>query len=69
MQSVQVSINTMEKVKAFVNDITKFEYDFDLISGRYVGDADMGACPSNGSVFCGTSCISPQMEDRPLLIS
>lgn len=39
MQSVQVSINTMEKVKAFVNDITKFEYDFDLISGRYVVNA------------------------------
>ncbi|MBR5798776.1 MAG: HPr family phosphocarrier protein [Lachnospiraceae bacterium] len=39
MQSVQVSINTVERVKAFVNDITKFEYDFDLVSGRYVVNA------------------------------
>lgn len=39
MQSVQISINTVEKVKSFVNDITKFEYDFDLVSGRFVVDA------------------------------
>ena len=25
--------------KSFVNDITKFDYDFDLVSGRYVIDA------------------------------
>ena len=28
-----------DKVKAFVNDITKFDNDFDLVSGRYVIDA------------------------------
>ena len=39
MKSVQVSINTVDKVKAFVNDITKFEYEFDLVSGRYVVNA------------------------------
>ena len=39
MKSVQVSINTVDKVKSFVNDITKFEYDFDLVSGRYVVNA------------------------------
>ena len=39
MKSVQVSINTVDKEKAFVNDITKFEYDFDLVSGRYVVNA------------------------------
>ena len=26
-------------VKSFVNDITKFDSDFDLVSGRYVIDA------------------------------
>ena len=26
-------------IKSFVNDITKFDYDFDLVSGRYVIDA------------------------------
>lgn len=39
MQSVQISINTFDKVKSFVNIVKKFEYDFDLISGRYVVDA------------------------------
>ena len=27
------------QVKSFVNEITKFDYDFDLVSGRYVIDA------------------------------
>lgn len=39
MKSVQVSINTIDKIKAFVNDTTKFEYDFDLVSGQYVVNA------------------------------
>ena len=39
MKSVNVSINTVEKIKSFVNDITKFEYDFELVSGRYVVNA------------------------------
>ena len=28
-----------DRVKAFVNDVTKFNTDFDLVSGRYVIDA------------------------------
>lgn len=39
MKSVKISLNSIDKVKSFVNDITKFDYDFDLISGRYVIDA------------------------------
>lgn len=39
MKTVQISLNSIDKVKAFVNDITKFDYDFDLVSGRYVIDA------------------------------
>ena len=39
MKTVQISLNSIDKVKSFVNTITKFEYDFDLISGRYVIDA------------------------------
>ena len=31
--------NSIDKVKSFVNDITKFDVDFDLVSGRYVIDA------------------------------
>jgi hypothetical protein len=39
MKTVKISLNSIDKVKSFVNDITKFEYDFDLVSGRYVIDA------------------------------
>ncbi|MBQ8527488.1 MAG: HPr family phosphocarrier protein [Lachnospiraceae bacterium] len=39
MKTVQISINTVEKVKSFVNAITRFENDFDLVSGRYVVNA------------------------------
>ena len=39
MTTVNISLNSIDKVKAFVNDITKFDTDFDLISGRYVIDA------------------------------
>ena len=39
MKTIQISLNSFDKVKAFVNDITKFDNDFDLVSGRYVIDA------------------------------
>ena len=40
MKTVQISLNSIDKVKSFVNDITKFDYDFrSCISGRYVIDA------------------------------
>ena len=39
MKTVQISLNSIDKVKAFVNDVTKFNTDLDLVSGRYVIDA------------------------------
>ena len=39
MKTVMISLNSIDKVKSFVNDITKFDYNFDLVSGRYVIDA------------------------------
>lgn len=39
MKTVQISLNSIDKVKCFVNDITRFNNDFDLVSGRYVIDA------------------------------
>lgn len=39
MKTVQISLNSIGKVKSFVNAINQFEFDFDLISGRYVIDA------------------------------
>lgn len=39
MKTVRISLNSIDKVKSFVNDITRFDNDFDLVSGRYVIDA------------------------------
>lgn len=39
MKSVKISLNSIDKVKSFVNDIAKFDAEFDLVSGRYVIDA------------------------------
>ena len=39
MKTVQISLNSIDKVKSFVKAITQFEFDFDLVSGRYVIDA------------------------------
>lgn len=39
MCTVKVSINSIDKVKAFVNIVNSFDSDFDLVSGRFVIDA------------------------------
>lgn len=39
MLAVQISLNSIDKVKSFVNDISGFNAEFDLVSGRYVIDA------------------------------
>ena len=37
MKTVTINLGSIDKVKSF--DITKFDSDFDLVSGRYVIDA------------------------------
>lgn len=39
MKTIQISLNSIDKVKTFVNEINRFDADFDLVSGRYVIDA------------------------------
>ena len=39
MKTVTLSLNSIDKVKAFVNIVTKYDSDLDLVSGRYVIDA------------------------------
>lgn len=34
MKTVKISLNSIDKVKAFVNDVTKFNTDFDLVSRK-----------------------------------
>ncbi len=39
MKSINISLNSIDKVKAFVNIISTYDGDFDLASDRYVVDA------------------------------
>ena len=39
MHTVQVNLNSVEKVRAFVNSVNTFDSEFDLVSGRFVIDA------------------------------
>lgn len=34
-----LNLNSIDKVKAFVNTVTKFDFDIDLGSGRHIIDA------------------------------
>ena len=52
MITMNISLDSIEKIKSFVNTIAVYPYDFDLASGRYIVDAKsiMGIsaliCPS-----------------------
>ncbi len=39
MVEFKVKITTIDDVKKFVNTVTKYDFDVDLISGRYAVDA------------------------------
>ncbi len=39
MKTVTVNLNSIEKVKSFVKDISQYENDFDLVSGHNSIDA------------------------------
>ena len=34
MKTVQISLNSIDKVKSFVNTVSQIDSDFDLVSGR-----------------------------------
>lgn len=39
MKSVKIMLATINDVKTFVNSVSKYDFDVDLISGRYAVDA------------------------------
>lgn len=39
MKSVTIQLATINDVKTFVNTVSKYDFDVDLISGRYAIDA------------------------------
>ena len=72
-----ISLNSIDKVKSFVNAITQFNFDFDLISGRYVIDAKsiMGifsldlSKPIDLAIHAGDTDMSEIMEAlKPYLV-
>lgn len=39
MKQVKILINRIDKVKDFINTVSKFDNDFDIVSGKYDIDA------------------------------
>ena len=39
MRQIEISLNSIDKVKKFVSIVTKFDAGLDLVSGRYIIDA------------------------------
>ena len=39
MKTFQILLSSINDVKNFVNTVSKYDYEIDLISGRYVVDA------------------------------
>jgi phosphotransferase system HPr-like phosphotransfer protein len=38
MQTAYVLLNSIDKVKGFVNTVSRFDSDFDMLSGHYIVD-------------------------------
>ncbi len=39
MHTVQINLNSVDKVRAFVHSVNRFNAEFDLVCGRFVIDA------------------------------
>lgn len=39
MNKYTITLNTIERARRFVDDVSKFKSDIDIISGRYICDA------------------------------
>ena len=66
MNTILVSLNSIDKVKHFVNDLNRFDCDFDLVSGRYVIDAKsiLGIFSLDLSKPISLEIYSEQCEDQ-----
>ena len=60
MREVKIFLGTIERVKDFVNAVTRLDCDMDIVSGRYVIDAKsiMGifSVAALGTDALGTCC-------------
>ena len=68
MQTVIIMLNSINDVKAFVNTVNKYDFDVDLISGRYAIDAKsiMGIFSLDLSKEIRVEAHTEPMEVEPL---
>lgn len=74
MKTVDILLSTINDVKDFVNIVTRYDFDVDLISGRYAVDAksimgifslDLGK-PIRAEIHCD-DCTKFLEEIKPFL--
>jgi phosphotransferase system HPr-like phosphotransfer protein len=65
LASIKIKLETIEKVKAFVNTITRMEGDFDLSHSRYVVDAKsiMGVISLDLSKELTLSAVNGELDE------
>lgn len=74
-KTVIIYLNSIDDIKKFVSIVSKYDGDFDLISGKYVVDAKsiMGIFSLNlsNTVQLNISCATPELmeELKPYIVS
>ena len=64
MTSVKVSLNSIDKVKEFVNDISGFNAEFDLVAGRN-GKGSNCSCENQNKLFHNTIYLILTFSSNP----
>jgi len=64
--SIKIKLDTVEKVKAFVNVISRLHGDYDLCHSRYVVDAKsiMGVISLDLTQVLTLTCVNGEMIDE-----
>lgn len=76
MKEMNILLSTINDVKLFVNAVSKYDFDVDLVSGRYAIDAKsiMGifsldlSKPIKMQVYCD-SCDEFMAEVKPFVVA
>ena len=71
MKTVQVYLNSIQKVNSFSHELEQFDNDFDLVSGRYMGifSLDLNE-PTTLNIHATDSEMGPILEAiKPYIVS
>ena len=74
MKTVQVYLNSIQKVNSFSHELEQFDNDFDLVSGRYIVDAKSVSLdlnePTTLNIHATDSEMGPILEAiKPYIVS